>query len=450
MLLSLFISCNPECIGINCAEPNFTPQFEVFFGSIAPDKATAPDLSVTHSGDWVEKLSIHLSNEELYIGSPQESAIYRVVAKEDLAWDLVEEEPLFSISDADSFGDNIHSLRFNNESDSPELLLVSAPKSSHLESAVDVGAVFILEKDGSVITEIRGSMNGYEFGDEISVCSDLDGDGWEDWIAAQSTSSTNSDFSGEVIIGLSSIWRTENVLNTTDFPRIYGDSTGARFGGAISCNLDVDGNNLTDIFIGAAFQDSDGIDASGSIYRIEGIPLSTGTYFINSLNPTIYAGLSENDWLGWSLAVADLVGSSTPELIAGAPGIDEGRGEIWIWRGEELNSTDPLPRYRIVSTYNDFRLGEAITTLDMNGDSQIDLLVGAPQSSLLSRLNTGGGCFGFLGEEKTVGWPAIQDLDDADWQYFGDNDKQHTGLHLKSSNLNDDEFSEWAVYSEIP
>lgn len=446
-MLLLAFSCNPECIGLNCADPLYTPKYDIFYGEDTPEKSVEFKIRITHTGEWVYNLFPLMENEQILIGSPQESAVYTIVPKRDRTWDLKNSTPTLTLPSTKSFGHKLGRLRRINTSD---LLLITAPKSSHIEDQLNIGAVFIYDESNTQLVEIRGNQNGFQFGDAVTTCGDLDNDGWDDWIAAQTKSSSNDEYAGEVILGLSKLWKNDSVISINSLPRIVGDSVGARFGISHSCDSDLDGDGQLDILIGAPFQDNE-FDASGSIYMFNAIPEVAKSYTISELPHRTYEGREAESWLGWSFMVENILGDNQPELIAGAPGIKNGSGEIWIWRGEELEAdSNRLPRFRIESNIEDFRLGQSLDVLDMNGDGFDDLLLGAPMDTLLSRLNSGGGSYAFYGRDSSTSWPPIQSLSDADWRINGSDDAQLMGLFMMSADLNQDGYDDWALYSAAP
>lgn len=170
-------------------------------------------------------------------------------------------------------------------------------------------------------------------------------------------------------------------------------SLGDQFGGAITELGDLEGDGVTDLAVGAPFDDDNGQD-QGAVWIL--FMDNDGRVDVEqkiSGDEGNFAGdLSSNDNFGSAVAgIGDLDGDGVLDLAVGAPLDDDGgldRGAIWILF---LETDGKVREFQKISMEaggftgnldSGDQFGSAIANIgDLNGDGVIDLAVGANQDN---------------------------------------------------------------------
>jgi hypothetical protein len=104
-------------------------------------------------------------------------------------------------------------------------------------------------------------------------------------------------------------------------------------------------------------------------------------------------GLNPGDELGWSLAVGDVDGDGSLDLAAGAPGANAHSGAVYVLDSDEFSSRGAtvwdLSALRIEHHEPASRFGSSLLFMDVDGDGNDELIVGAPESSPDGEIHTG-------------------------------------------------------------
>ncbi len=207
---------------------------------------------------------------------------------------------------------------------------------------------------------------------------------------------------------------------------LYAPGTGAqRFGAAIASG-DFNGDERTDLAVGAPGTDIAGRTAAGAVFvylQTENEPLISDT---NRPADIVLAGAAPYDAYGSALAVADLNNDGYDELIVGAwladididididdeveddDEVDDGlerlpdAGAVTVHSGEEWGVA-VQPSLRLVGRQPRSQFGRAIAVADFDGDGRLDLAVGASGSSVGGTLGTGVGAAGQVSLYRGIG-----------------------------------------------
>lgn len=261
------------------------------------------------------------------------------------------------------------------------------------------GAVTVLEgspagirTDSSLAISRRGAVPGdpvagEAFGAALAT-GDLDGDGYDDLaIGAPGPGAT----AGAVVIVFGSRAgldrsRTEIVTqggNQPDLPE-----AGDEFGAALAIG-DLDGDGTADLVIGAPGEDVPGARDSGAVLFVPGTGrglAATGTVIVQDGSGTEASGAG--DAFGAALAIGDLDGDGTADLVIGVPGESlgarQGAGRVAVVPGgpsgpdtERALSFDlrgPTPGRPATGD----AFGTALRVADFDGDGRGELAVGIP------------------------------------------------------------------------
>jgi len=231
---------------------------------------------------------------------------------------------------------------------------------------------------------LSGQHDGDNFGLGLSTI-DVNNDGVDDLIVgAPMASGERVPRSGAVYIypGISK-GLSQNAATT-----LFGKKTGERFGSAITGGHFIN-DYENDILISSYKADAGNLEQSGKIYFYRG---NADASQIISPQVTI-EGNEKNQWFGFALDAGDLNNDGLADLaVTGFPyGIRENTGQIAIfYGGQRFSGFDGNVENHIFLNNPSFRnvligepsgeafLGASVVLDDMNGDSLVDVVIGAP------------------------------------------------------------------------
>jgi len=153
----------------------------------------------------------------------------------------------------------------------------------------------------------------------------------------------------------------------------------ARQFGSSCLGLDVNGDDIEDLVVGA-WQNDDVGAQSGSVYVYLGTATSTNVFPSFQINGPALAGYQ----FGSALAAGDLDNDGHDDLIVGAANADlvaVDRGAVYVFRSHNVTGVIDLLNF---STFQHTAgltldmLGASVLAFDYDGDGDADLLAGAP------------------------------------------------------------------------
>jgi serralysin len=227
------------------------------------------------------------------------------------------------------------------------------------------------------------------FGSSIAALGDLDGDGIADLAVGAAGDDTGGDYRGAVhvlFMNASGMVRAHQKIasGTPGAPLL---ANGDVFGIGVASLGDIDGDQVTDLAVGAFFDDTGGagrgavhvlfLNTNGTVKTSQKIASGAGG------GPT----LGNGDYFGRSVAsLGDLDGDGITDLAVGAYRDDTGgtdRGALYVFL---LNANGTVKQSSKIASstgggpvlLNDGRFGSGIAAVgDLDGDGVVDLAVGA-------------------------------------------------------------------------
>ena len=227
-------------------------------------------------------------------------------------------------------------------------------------------------RDGGILYSRYGAVANDFYGHSVSGAGDVNNDGFDDFIGG----AHGSDFNG----GNSGALRVYSGRSGTPLYTLFGDSGGSGLGYSVSGAGDVDNDGFDDFCTGAPFTGVGGTWAG--MLRV----------YSGQSGAVLYSryGSQPYDTLGHAVSHGgDVDGDGGPDLIVGAPWEDShghDAGMVRVYSG--------LTGAVLSSCYGDHagqELGRSVSGAgDLNGDGLADFVVGTPYENL------GGGLAGMM------------------------------------------------------
>jgi hypothetical protein len=253
----------------------------------------------------------------------------------------------------------------------PDLEVAKTPSAGgvYLVFGVSSGAVALGTEADVTLT---GAAEDDFTGQQIASGRDATGDEALDVLVTALGDDEGGNLAGAVYVVAGPLSSgTSAALASFAFAKLVGDGENAHAGSALGAG-DLDDDGSSDVVVGSDFAGK-----GGEVYLALG-PLSAGTRDLATAEVTITANGSF-DYLGHDLAVGDLDGDGVDDLFLGAPYAGStSDGEQYVLYGPVASDTNVADA--------DVTIGPASTTTglhvaangDLDGDGQLDLVVGAP------------------------------------------------------------------------
>ncbi len=214
-------------------------------------------------------------------------------------------------------------------------------------------------------------------GNALTAAGDVDGDGLGDLLIGGRYSDTAATNAGAAWLALGPISGT-TLLDDADLT-LLGERESDLAGYAVAAGVDMDGDGLSDLAVGAPKDDTTASDA-GAAYLILDAP--SGVWSLADAHARLL-GEEETALAGIALGLSeDRSGDDDPDLVVSASNADSGRGHVYLL--SDLPSGSVSLSEASATLTGDYDgggsyAGRALSTgSDVSGDGVPDLLIGGP------------------------------------------------------------------------
>ena len=237
----------------------------------------------------------------------------------------------------------------------------------------DAGRAEVISgKTGAVLMSVNGAATKDAMGTAVAGAGDINNDGFDDVVIG----APRADANGSADAGTVTVLYGETNLPTRTIPNsvINGQTTKALFGSAVAMG-DANNDGYADIIVGAPKDDdvANNLADAGSVTVINGDTLAT-------IPMQTYYGATAKAYAGTSVAVGEVDAVAGADIIIGAPNDDDSvrnlkdTGSVKVYKITD-SITPLMEKYGAVAKAY---LGKSVASGDVNNDGRDDVIAGAP------------------------------------------------------------------------
>ena len=224
-------------------------------------------------------------------------------------------------------------------------------------------------------SRLQGGAGAYLYGTGVAV-GDFDADGQDDVVAAAYADHTSLTSAGAVYAFRGPVARWIYRDRAEADVTIHGDTTNQYFGARIHTLPDIDQDGDDELVVAGPHEDAGGLTDAGVVRVYTDIlggdsTVADADFAVN--------GTSVSEGLGWVSDAGDINGDGLGDLVIGTPDGGDDSGVVLVWFGPMAGVEDAVPAvadFSILGTDPYGHLGHAVGVDDVDGDGQVDLLVG--------------------------------------------------------------------------
>lgn len=233
---------------------------------------------------------------------------------------------------------------------------------------------------GCFLNSWTGADVGDRFGFAVTGAGNIDWDAYDDFAVSAPYADGAGTNRGKVYVYKGNATLGTVAPTSADAAVLVGATDHERAGWSIAAG-NFDGDSYTDFAVGAPYKVDASAQTTGAVYLIHGERVldAFGSTFDLSDSDCIIYGTTNNDTFGWSLVAGDLDGNGTDDLVVGAPGKAGNVGMAYVF--DTIDWTD-CPTTSDAATVRDTAvaaLGYSLAIAEnWDGSGQNGLVIGAP------------------------------------------------------------------------